>query len=192
MISVISPYENKCNMLRYLDISKIYEKEFNPGFPYFSYPHKCIIMTNDDDEIVAFTFWEVKYILQNNNSADNIEIVPTPFEMAYLYDDGNALTPTTIHILTLYVNDAVRRRGYATKMLDYIGNLYDNKLNMLLSVSTANDPAMTLYTKYGFVKTIYKANYYTDRGISYYTGEGCNAYEMFKRVQQVERLSNEC
>jgi len=63
-----------------------------------------------------------------------------------------------INIVDVFVSEAYRRRGIATKLFLYILEMYSN-VRFMLEVRKSNTPARALYDKLGF-KQIYVRNKY--------------------------------
>jgi ribosomal-protein-alanine N-acetyltransferase len=69
-----------------------------------------------------------------------------------------------VHIIRLAVEDAHRRSGIATRLLDALLDWADGTgaVAVLLEVRAGNDGARTLYTKAGFVADGVRPRYYPD------------------------------
>ena len=66
----------------------------------------------------------------------------------------------TMDIINIVVDEKYRRRGIATKLLNYIFNLNEGPLSILLEVNEHNEQAINLYLKNGFTEINRRKNYY--------------------------------
>ena len=71
-----------------------------------------------------------------------------------------------IHIATIVSHPAIRRRGIGELLLAVIFQRATEKKakTVTLEVRPSNQAAQNLYTKYGFIKTGLRKNYYPDNG----------------------------
>ena len=65
-----------------------------------------------------------------------------------------------IDIINIIINENYRRKGYASKLLDYVISILNNK-KLILEVSSLNIPAINLYKKYGFEQINVRKGYYS-------------------------------
>lgn len=66
-----------------------------------------------------------------------------------------------INIIDVLVADAYRRRGIATKLFEYIFDMYRfNNIRFMLEVRKGNEPAKKLYEKLGFKQIYVRRKYY--------------------------------
>lgn len=82
----------------------------------------------------------------------------------------------TMDIVNIVVDGEYRKKGIATKLIDYVTSLYDDVDNIMLEVNENNIAAISLYEKNNF-KIINKRN-------TYY---GSDAALIMKRVVENER-----
>lgn len=100
------------------------------------------------------------------------EIKANPFSYNYvLEDDGKIvgyaglwITYEQAQITTIGVRKECQRKGYASKLMDYLLELARNKNCevMSLEVRVSNESAIKLYEKYGFKHAGIRKNYYQD------------------------------
>ena len=69
-------------------------------------------------------------------------------------------TSDTINIIDVYVEENYRRKGVATKILEFLFDKY--KVRFMLEVREDNTPAIKLYEKFGFVVIHKREKYYKD------------------------------
>lgn len=70
-----------------------------------------------------------------------------------------------INIVDVFVSEAYRKRGIATKLFEYIFDIYHN-VRFMLEVRKSNTPARSLYDKLGFKQIYVRNKYYkTEDGI---------------------------
>lgn len=60
-------------------------------------------------------------------------------------------TPNTLTITRMMVDPGHFRKGVAGKLLEYVFENYSNMEQFIVSTGKLNNPAVALYTKYGFV-----------------------------------------
>lgn len=64
-----------------------------------------------------------------------------------------------IDIVNIVINEENRRKGYASKLIDYVIS-YANGKKIILEVSDQNISAINLYKKYNFVEINRRKGYY--------------------------------
>ena len=126
--------------------------------------------------------------LQVNSNFSNLYDLSNIIESQYDYVYGYYLDDKLvgfIHVTKLYetmdivnivVDREVRKQGIATKLINYVIDLFDDIDNVMLEVNENNIPAISLYKKNNF-KIINKRN-------NYY---GSDAALIMKRVVENER-----
>lgn len=80
------------------------------------------------------------------------------------------VTDPEFEIHTIGVDPAMQRRGVGRMMMDnivYIADLKDSPV--FLEVRVGNDPAISMYEAYGFIKTGIRRNYYQPSGADAHT-----------------------
>lgn len=80
----------------------------------------------------------------------------------YIDDIGFAIVRKlydSLDITDVFVNQEYRKKGYASKLLDYIIK-NNNGYKIMLEVNEENIPAIGLYEKFGFKKISERKNYY--------------------------------
>lgn len=80
------------------------------------------------------------------------------------------VTDPEFEIHTIGVDPAMQRRGAGRMMMDnivYIADLKDAPV--FLEVRVSNDPAISMYEAYGFIKTGIRRNYYQPSGADAHT-----------------------
>lgn len=82
----------------------------------------------------------------------------------------------TMDIVNVVVDSEYRKQGIATKLIDYVINLYGDVENIMLEVNENNIGAISLYKKSGFEIINKRNNYY-----------GSDAALIMKRVVENER-----
>ena len=82
----------------------------------------------------------------------------------------------TMDIVNVVVDSEYRKQGIATKLIDYVINLYGDVENIMLEVNDNNIGAISLYKKSGFEIINKRNNYY-----------GSDAALIMKRVVENER-----
>ncbi len=91
---------------------------------------------------------KIEYILDNK--------VIGYLEYSLIYD--------RMEIDNVFVLENYRNQGIASKMLEYIINIYERNqlINITLEVRTSNYRAINLYKKYGFKEVSIRKYYYGD------------------------------
>lgn len=70
-------------------------------------------------------------------------------------------TIDTINIIDVFINEENRKKGYASKILEYIFNYYkDRNIRYMLEVKINNESAIKLYEKYNFKIIHIRKGYY--------------------------------
>ena len=64
-----------------------------------------------------------------------------------------------IDIINIVVSEEYRRKGYASKLIEYVINYANNK-RIILEVSDQNINAINLYKKYNFIEVNRRKGYY--------------------------------
>ena len=82
----------------------------------------------------------------------------------------------TMDIVNVVVDREVRKQGIATKLINYVIDLFDDIDNVMLEVNENNIPALSLYKKNNFEIINKRNNYY-----------GSDAALIMKRVVENER-----
>lgn len=82
----------------------------------------------------------------------------------------------TMDIVNIVVDREVRKQGIATKLINYVIDLFDDIDNVMLEVNENNIPAISLYKKNNFEIINKRNNYY-----------GSDAALIMKRVVENER-----
>ena len=82
----------------------------------------------------------------------------------------------TMDIVNIVVDREVRKQGIATKLINYVIDLFDDIDNVMLEVNENNIPALSLYKKNNFEIINKRNNYY-----------GSDAALIMKRVVENER-----
>jgi len=107
-------------------------------------------------------FDEVKHILQGDDPQD----LPPPHERPELIVGfvGVWIMPDEAHIVTIATRESHRRRGIGELLLISAIELAQDKRQPLvtLEVRVSNDPAISLYSKYGFEEVGRRPRYYSD------------------------------
>jgi ribosomal-protein-alanine N-acetyltransferase len=107
-------------------------------------------------------FDEVKHILQG----DDPQNLPPPEERPELIVGfvGVWIMPDEAHIVTIATRESHRRRGIGEMLLISAIELAQDKRQPLvtLEVRVSNDPAISLYRKYGFEEVGRRPRYYSD------------------------------
>ena len=106
----------------------------------------------------------------NNNYSNlyNEESLNTGVNKTFLYVINDQLVGfihiqdliDEIDIINIIINENYRRKGYASKLLDYVISISNNK-KLILEVSSLNIPAINLYKKYGFEQINVRKGYYS-------------------------------
>ena len=79
----------------------------------------------------------------------------------------------TMDIVNVVVDSEYRKQGIATKLIDYVINLYGDVENIMLEVNEKNIEAINLYKKFNFEIINIRKKYYN----------GKDAYIMERRVK---------
>lgn len=100
------------------------------------------------------------------------EMNENPYACIYVYEkDGNIIgyldlwiTFEQAQIANIGVLGSYRKQGIATQLMDYAVDVCESQEceNMSLEVRKSNEPAISLYEKYGFIKAGTRRNYYED------------------------------
>jgi ribosomal-protein-alanine N-acetyltransferase len=111
---------------------------------------------------VGRLFGEIRQIL---HAAEEPEL-PPPSERAELVTGvvGLWALPDEAHIVTIAVRESHRRRGIAELLLIHAIDLAQAKKHGLVTLEcrVSNEPALSLYDKYGFEKVGLRPRYYSD------------------------------
>lgn len=68
-----------------------------------------------------------------------------------------------INIVDVFVEEGYRRKGIASKLIDYVFDMYRMRnIRFMLEVRKDNIPALNLYKKYGFKQIYVRRKYYKD------------------------------
>ena len=126
--------------------------------------------------------------LQVNSNFSNLydlsKIIESQYDYVYGYYLDDKLVGF-IHVTKLYetmdivnvvVDREVRKQGIATKLINYVIDLFDDIDNVMLEVNENNMPAISLYKKNDFEIINKRNNYY-----------GSDAALIMKRVVENER-----
>ena len=126
--------------------------------------------------------------LQVNSNFSNLydlsQIIDSQYDYVYGYYLDDKLVGF-VHITKLYetmdivnvvVDREVRKQGIATKLINYVIDLFDDIDNVMLEVNENNIPALSLYKKNNFEIINKRNNYY-----------GSDAALIMKRVVENER-----
>lgn len=126
--------------------------------------------------------------LQVNSNFSNLydlsKIIESQYDCVYGYYLDDKLVGF-IHVTKLYetmdivnvvVDREVRKQGIATKLINYVIDLFDDIDNVMLEVNENNIPAISLYKKNNFEIINKRNNYY-----------GSDAALIMKRVVENER-----
>ena len=126
--------------------------------------------------------------LQVNSNFSNLydlsQIIDSQYDYVYGYYLDDKLVGF-VHITKLYenmdivnivVDREVRKQGIATKLINYVIDLFDDIDNVMLEVNENNIPAISLYKKNKFEIINKRNNYY-----------GSDAALIMKRVVENER-----
>lgn len=126
--------------------------------------------------------------LQVNSNFSNLynlsKIIESQYDYVYGYYLDDKLVGF-IHVTKLYetmdivnvvVDREVRKQGIATKLINYVIDLFDDIDNVMLEVNENNIPAISLYKKNNFEIINKRNNYY-----------GSDAALIMKRVVENER-----
>lgn len=131
-------------------------------------------------------FNELGYLVNNNfsNLYKLKDIIESQFDDVYGYYVDAKLVGfihisklyETVDIVNVVVDKEYRKQGIATKLIDYIIDLFNDVENIMLEVNEHNISAIGLYEKCGFEVINKRNNYY-----------GSDAALIMKRVVENER-----
>ncbi len=131
-------------------------------------------------------FNELGYLVNNNfsNLYKLKDIIDSQFDDVYGYYVDAKLVGfihisklyETVDIVNVVVDKEYRKQGIATKLIDYIIDLFNDVENIMLEVNEHNISAIGLYEKCGFEVINKRNNYY-----------GSDAALIMKRVVENER-----
>lgn len=126
--------------------------------------------------------------LQVNSNFSNLydlsQIIDSQYDYVYGYYLDDKLVGfvhitklyETMDIVNIVVDREVRKQGIATKLINYVIDLFDDIDNVMLEVNENNIPAISLYKKNKFEIINKRNNYY-----------GSDAALIMKRVVENER-----
>lgn len=126
--------------------------------------------------------------LQVNSNFSNLydlsKIIESQYDYVYGYYLDDKLVGfihvtklyETMDIVNIVVDREVRKQGIATKLINYVIDLFDDIDNVMLEVNENNIPAISLYKKNNFEIINKRNNYY-----------GSDAALIMKRVVENER-----
>ena len=126
--------------------------------------------------------------LQVNSNFSNLynlsKIIESQYDYVYGYYLDDKLVGfihvtklyETMDIVNIVVDREVRKQGIATKLINYVIDLFDDIDNVMLEVNENNIPAISLYKKNYFEIINKRNNYY-----------GSDAALIMKRVVENER-----
>ena len=126
--------------------------------------------------------------LQVNSNFSNLydlsQIIDSQYDYVYGYYLDDKLVGfvhitklyETMDIVNIVVDREVRKQGIATKLINYVIDLFDDIDNVMLEVNENNIPAISLYKKNNFEIINKRNNYY-----------GSDAALIMKRVVENER-----
>lgn len=126
--------------------------------------------------------------LQVNSNFSNLydlsQIIDSQYDYVYGYYLDDKLVGfvhitklyETMDIVNIVVDREVRKQGIATKLINYVIDLFDDIDNVMLEVNENNIPALSLYKKNNFEIINKRNNYY-----------GSDAALIMKRVVENER-----
>lgn len=111
-------------------------------------------------------------LLVNKNfiSVYNIkDILDRDYECIYIYEENNTILGfihiekhfEVIDLINIAVSESSRRKGIASKLIQYVLDTIDHE-NFLLEVNSNNDSAIELYRKFNFKKINIRKKYYDD------------------------------
>ena len=111
-------------------------------------------------------------LLVNKNfiSVYNIkDILDRDYECIYIYEENNTILGfihiekhfEVIDLINIAVSESSRRKGIASKLIQYVLDTIDHK-NFLLEVNSNNDSAIELYRKFNFKEINIRKKYYDD------------------------------
>ena len=119
-----------------------------------------------------------------SNLYDLSQIIDSQYDYVYGYYLDDKLVGfvhitklyETMDIVNIVVDREVRKQGIATKLINYVIDLFDDIDNVMLEVNENNIPAISLYKKNKFEIINKRNNYY-----------GSDAALIMKRVVENER-----
>ncbi len=96
------------------------------------------------------------------------DIIESKYDDVYgYYEDDNLVgfihvnkLYETMDIVNIVVDNMYRKKGIATKLIDYVINLYNDVDNIMLEVNENNKAAIALYEKNKFEVISKRNNYY--------------------------------
>lgn len=111
-------------------------------------------------------------LLVNKNfiSVYNIkDILDRGYECIYIYEENNTILGfihiekhfEVIDLINIAVSESSRRKGIASKLIQYVLDTIDHE-NFLLEVNSNNDSAIELYRKFNFKEINIRKKYYDD------------------------------
>ena len=111
-------------------------------------------------------------LLVNKNfiSVYNIkDILDRDYECIYIYEENNTILGfihiekyfEVIDLINIAVSESSRRKGIASKLIQYVLDTIDHE-NFLLEVNSNNDSAIELYRKFNFKEINIRKKYYDD------------------------------
>ena len=111
-------------------------------------------------------------LLVNKNfiSVYNIkDILDRDYECIYIYEENNTILGfihiekhfEIIDLINIAVSESSRRKGIASKLIQYVLDTIDHE-NFLLEVNSNNDSAIELYRKFNFKEINIRKKYYDD------------------------------
>ena len=111
-------------------------------------------------------------LLVNKNfiSVYNIkDILDRDYECIYIYEENNTILGfihiekhfEVIDLINIAVSESSRRKGIASKLIQYVLDTIDHE-NFLLEVNSNNDSAIELYRKFNCKEINIRKKYYDD------------------------------
>ena len=127
----------------------------------------CSLLREDDIDLI-----NQLGMLVNKNfiSVYNIkDILDRDYECIYIYEENNTILGfihiekhfEVIDLINIAVSESSRRKGIASKLIQYVLDTIDHE-NFLLEVNSNNDSAIELYRKFNFKEINIRKNYYDD------------------------------
>ena len=97
------------------------------------------------------------------------DIIVKDFEYLYVYEEDNNILGfinvekhfEVLDLINIVVGESVRRKGIASKLIQYIIDNIEHE-RILLEVNSNNDSAIRLYQKFGFKEINVRKKYYKD------------------------------
>lgn len=97
------------------------------------------------------------------------DILDRDYECIYLYEEDNSILGfihiekhfEVIDLINIAISESSRRRGIASKLIQYVLDNIDHK-SFLLEVNSNNDSAIELYRKFNFKEINIRKKYYDD------------------------------